>query len=82
MGVCLCARELAGTTLVACFGEIGYGDGHDILFLTSHTTHVVVDFAFTARQHVRVGFLVGWRNLARRYGGHCFRGWRRGPARV
>lgn len=53
-------------------------DGHDSLCLTSHAAPVVVGFALTARHHVRVGSLMGWRNLSRRYRGYFIRGVRGG----
>lgn len=76
---------MALTGVFACFGEIrrgegpggGWTDGHDMLCLTSHAAPVVVYSALTARQHIRVGFLRGWRNLLRRHGGYRVGGGRK-----
>lgn len=59
----LCVRKLVETTLVTCLGEAGKGETVTMFCATSHAAALVVDFAQTARQHVRAGFLVAWRNI-------------------
>lgn len=46
-----------------------------------HAAPVVVKYALTARQHVRLGFLMGWRDLLRRLGG-CRVGGRHAQSRI
>lgn len=54
------------------FGLCTQGRGKFTMFCpTSHADTLVVDSALTARQQVRVGFLMGWRNLSKQHMGYC-----------
>lgn len=79
--VLVTVRELMGSELAACSGEIGKEGGGERITMfcpTSHAAALVAVSSLTTRQNIRVGSLVGWRNLSKRRMGYFVRGEREG----